>query len=169
MQYYTMSLSLLKIYKHTVNMQTIQIHPQLYASMVEQYANTIYKKIYKGISKSDFTINLACRTASEFDKTSGIVGVDNITAFVTLQIILRLTSFDDACYCGDIEDNKDTLICETGIQFNDEFDIDEYTFNDKTIIKTLNIIAAEKMLKLQDIFDDNIINLTKSFCKVAKE
>lgn len=150
-------------------MQTIKIHPQLYESMVSQYANTAFRKLSKNISKSDFTINLACKTASEFDKTSGIVGVDNIVSFVTLQIILRLTSFNDTSYCRDIENNKDSLICDTGIVFDSEFDIAEYTFNDQVVTKAINMIAAEKMLKLQDIFDDNIIYLTKAFCKVAKE
>lgn len=150
-------------------MQTIKIHPQLYESMVSQYANTAFRKLYKSISKSDFTINLACKTASEFDKTSGIVGVDNIVSFVTLQIILRLTSFDDTAYCKDIENNKDSIICDTGITFDDDFDIASFTFNDQVVTKAINMIAAEKMLKLQDIFDDNIIYLTKAFCKVAKE
>ena len=125
--------------------------------MVSQYANTAFRKLSKNISKSDFTINLACKTASEFDKTSGIVGVDNIVSFVTLQIILRLTSFDDTSYCRDIENNKDSLICDTGIVFDSEFDITEYTFTDQVVTKAINMIAAEKMLKLQDIFDDNIV------------
>lgn len=150
-------------------MQTVKIHPDLYNSMVTLYANTVFRKIYKEIHKESEVLNIACKTASEFDKTIGIIGVDNIVDFVTLQIILRLTSFNDTYYNKDIKDNMDNLICETGITFDIDNNIEEYTFNDTAIIKAVNDIAAAKMMKLQDVYDDNIVYLTKAFCKVMHD
>ena len=51
----------------------------------------------------------------------------------------------------------------------DEAEIKEITFNDSAIIKAVNDIAAAKMMKLQDVYDDNIVYLTKAFCKVMHE
>ena len=150
-------------------MQTVKIHPELYNGMVTLYANTVFRKLYKEIHKQSEVLNIACKTASEFDKAIGIIGVDNIVDFVTLQIILRLTSFNDTYYNKDIEDNKDNLICETGITFDIDNSIEEYTFNDVAVIKAVNDIAATKMMKLQDVYDDNIVYLTKAFCKVMCE
>lgn len=151
-------------------MQSIKIHPHLYQEMVSLYSMNIFKKMFKQLRKSDYIMNISCKTASEFDKTHGIVEVDKIIDFVILQIIIRITSNNDTTYNTEINDSKDSLICETGIIFDDE-DIEDVImlmYNDQNVIKSIQDIAANKILKLQEIFDDNIIYLTKSFCKVIK-
>lgn len=152
-------------------MQSIKIHPNLYQEMVSLYAISTFKKMFKQLHKSDYVMNIACKTASEFDKTHGIIEVDKIIDFVVLQIIIRITSNNDTTYHNDINDSKDSLIYETGITFDDD-DIEDITmlmYNDQTIYRAIQEIAANKILKLQEIFDDDIIYLTKSFCKVVKE
>lgn len=151
-------------------MQSIKIHPQLYEGMISLYATSIFKKMFKQLHKSDYVMNIACKTASDFDKTHGIIEVDKIIDFVVLQIILRITSNNDTTYNYEINDSKESLINETGLIFDHE-DIDEVIdllYKDKNLTKFVQDLAAEKILKLQEIFDDEVIYLTKSFCNVIK-
>lgn len=151
-------------------MQTIQIHPELYTAMIDLYAANIFRKMMKTLKKSSYVMDIACRAASEFDKTHGIVNIDQISDFVTLQIVLRATSNQDTEYNEKINDRKKSLLCEYGILFAEEVDqiIDELTFHDPHIIHSIQDLAAKKMLKLLEIFDDDIVYLTRAFCKIVK-
>lgn len=151
-------------------MQTIQINPELYETMIDLYATNIFKKMIKIFQKSPYVMDIACRTASEFDKTHGIVNIDKIIDFVALQIILRETSNKDTEYNEEINDCKSSLLCEYGIIFSKEVEqvITELTYNYTKIIHAVQDLAAEKMLKLLEIFDDDIIYLTQAFCKIVK-
>ena len=149
-------------------MDSITINHELYTEMLKLYTTSSYKKIFKNLHKCDYVINLACKTASEFDKVHGIIEIDKILDFVALQIIIRITSNNNKNYHKCLIDNADYLLDNSEIIIDDEevIDIFECLYNDAVITKCIHAIAAEKLMKLLEVFDDNIVFLTKSFCKV---
>lgn len=151
-------------------MDSISINHQLYMDMLKLYSSSAYKKIFKNLHKCEYVMNLACKTASEFDKMHGIIEVDKIIDFVVIQIIIRVTSNKNKNYHKCLTDNSDFLLCESDIVIDDEEvnEIFKCLYNDPVLIKCIHAIAAEKLLKLLEIFDDNIVFLTRSFCKVIK-
>ena len=75
-------------------METIQINPILFNSMVNLYSESAVKKLIKSFNKNEYITNLACKTAIEFDKISRLIILDKIIEFISLQIIIRTTADD---------------------------------------------------------------------------
>ena len=151
-------------------MEVISINPILFNSMVQLYSETSLKKLLRSFNKNNYIKDLSCKTAVEFDKISQLNNIDKITEFVSLQIIIRTTA-DDKNYSENIIDEKDILIQETGLTFHKDFvnEIKEFVMNDKNIKNALQEYAIEKIMKLQETFDDYIVYLTKAFITAVKK
>lgn len=151
-------------------MQSVTVNPILYNEMIELYSDNSFRKLMRLFAKNAYIRSISCRTASEFDKLSGISNIDKIIEFVSLQIILRVTA-DDKNYSEVILEDKDSLLQQTGLVFNTEIvnEIKKITYNDISVKGCLHGIVVNKLLKLQDIFDDNIIYLTKAFCSIISQ
>lgn len=150
-------------------METIQINPILFNSMVNLYSESAVKKLIKSFNKNEYITNLACKTAIEFDKISRLIILDKIIEFISLQIIIRTTA-DDINYSNNITDKKDILIQETGLIFNNDVinEIKNVCFNDTHIKATIQEYAIKKIFKLYELYDSNIVYLTKAFITAVK-
>lgn len=150
-------------------METISINRVLFNSMVQLYSETAVKKLIREFNKNNYIKDLSCKTAIEFDKISELTNIDKITEFVSLQIIIR-TVADDKNYSKNIIENKDILIQEIGLTFNNDVvdKIKEISMNDPNVKKEMQEYAIEKMLKMQQTFDDYIVYLTKAFITAVK-
>lgn len=150
-------------------METISINRVLFNSMIQLYSESAVKKLIREFNKLNYIKDLSCKTAVEFDKISELTNIDKITEFVSLQIIIR-TVADDKNYSKNIIENKDILIQEIGLTFNiDVVDkIKEISMNDPNVKKGMQEYAIEKMLKMQQTFDDYIVYLTKAFITAVK-
>lgn len=151
-------------------MEVISINPILFNSMVQLYSETSLKKLLRSFNKNNYIKDLSCKTAVEFDKISQLNNIDKITEFVSLQIIIRTTA-DDKNYSENIIDEKDILIQETGLTFHKDIvnEIKEFVMNDKNVKNALQEYAIEKIMKLQETFDDYIVYLTKAFITSVKK
>lgn len=150
-------------------METISINRVLFNSMIQLYSESAVKKLIREFNKLNYIKDLSCKTAVEFDKISELTNIDKITEFVSLQIIIR-TVADDKNYSENIIDNKDILIQEIGLTFNNDIvdKIKEISMNDPNVKKGMQEYAVEKMLKMQQTFDDYIVYLTKAFITAVK-
>lgn len=150
-------------------METISINRVLFNSMVQLYSETAVKKLIREFNKINYIKDLSCKTAIEFDKISELTNIDKITEFVSLQIIIR-TVADDKNYSKNIIENKDILIQEIGLTFNNDVvdKIREISMNDPNVKEEMQEYAIEKMLKMQQTFDDYIVYLTKAFITAVK-
>lgn len=151
-------------------MEVISINPVLFNSMVQLYSETSLRKLLRTFNKNNYIKDLSCKTAVEFDKISQLNNIDKIIEFVSLQIIIR-TAADDKNYSENIIDEKNILIQETGLIFNKDVvnKIKEFVMNDKHIKNALQELAIEKIIKLQETFDDYIVYLTKAFITAVKK
>jgi hypothetical protein len=150
-------------------METISINRVLFNSMIQLYSESAVKKLIREFNKLNYIKDLSCKTAVEFDKISELTNIDKITEFVSLQIIIR-TVADDKNYSKNIIENKDILIQEIGLTFNNDVvdKIKEISMNDPNVKKGMQEYAIEKMLKMQQTFDDYIVYLTKAFITAVK-
>lgn len=150
-------------------METISINRVLFNSMIQLYSENAVKKLIREFNKLNYIKDLSCKTAVEFDKISELTNIDKITEFVSLQIIIR-TVADDKNYSKNIIENKDILIQEIGLTFNNDVvdKIKEISMNDPNVKKGMQEYAIEKMLKMQQTFDDYIVYLTKAFITAVK-